>query len=101
MLCVLISVFVKKGVNRDHGSQDRLVRSSCILACRYPPKPRRLRNLNGHFAFFQNPRKSTPLDRPPLFNPNQWTQSVQFFLRQLVRPDNQCFQLREQVQIPH
>ena len=28
MLCVSISVFVKKVVNRGHGSQDQLVRSS-------------------------------------------------------------------------
>ena len=40
-------------------------------------------------------------DRPPLFNPNLRTQSVLLFLRQLVRPDNQRFQLREHVQIPH
>ncbi len=40
-------------------------------------------------------------DRPPLFNPNLRTQSVLLFLRQLVRPDNQRFQLRKHVQIPN
>jgi hypothetical protein len=51
--------------------------------------------------FFVFSKEIFPFDRPPLFNPNLRTQSVLLFLRQLVRPDNQRFQLREPAQIPH
>jgi hypothetical protein len=101
MLRVSISVFVKKVIHRGHGSHDRLVRSICILASSSPPKPRRFRILNGLLYFFPEYMEIFPFDRPPLFNPNLRTQSVLLFLRQLVRPDNQRFQLREHVQIPH
>jgi hypothetical protein len=50
MLCVSISVFVKKVIHRGHGSHDRLVRSSCILAILLlPPELRRFFILNGLF----------------------------------------------------
>ena len=38
-----------------------------------------------------------PIDRTSLFNPNLRTQTVLLFLRQLVRPNDQRFQLREHV----
>ena len=99
MLCVSVSVFVKKVIHRGHGSHDRLVRSSCILAILLlPPELRRFFILNGLFSDY---KEIFPYDRPPLFNPNLRTQSVLLFLRQLVRPDNQRFQLREPTQIPH
>ena len=66
MLCVSISVFVEKVIHRGHGSHDRLVRSSCILASSFsPPKPRRLRILNSHFAFFSRIQGNLPLRPTP------------------------------------
>ena len=64
-------------------------------------KPRRFRILNGLLCFFQEYKEIFPFDRASRFNPNLRTQSVLLFLRQLVRPGNQRFQLREHAQIPH
>ena len=42
------------------------------------------RNTSSHYLIF-------PLDRTSLFNANLRRQSVLLFLRQLARPNNQCF----------
>jgi hypothetical protein len=68
MLCVSISVFVKKVINRGHGSHDRLLHSSCILAILLlPPELRRFFILNGLF-YFLDYKEIFPYDGTPLFN---------------------------------
>ena len=67
----VISVFVKRAINRGHSSYDRLVRSSCILAAPIP-KPRRFCILNSLLFFFPESRKrgaaSDAHDEKPALN---------------------------------